>query len=64
MQITIDLNKEQVKQLEQLAKRLSVHPSELVRIALNDFLSRPSEDFRRSAHHVVEKNEELYKRLS
>lgn len=64
VEMTITLNKEQTQQLEKLAKHCSVHPQELVRAAINDFLSRPSEDFLRSAHYVVEKNEELYKRLS
>ena len=64
MEMTITLNNEQTQQLEKLAKHCSVHPQELVRAAINDFLSRPSEDFLRSAHYVVEKNEELYKRLS
>ena len=64
VEMTITLNNEQTQQLEKLAKHCSVHPQELVRAAINDFLSRPSEDFLRSAHYVVEKNEELYKRLS
>ena len=64
MDMTITLNTELTQQLEKLAKDCSVHPQELVRVALNDFLSRPNEDFLRAAHEVVEKNEELDKRLS
>lgn len=64
MEMTITLNNEQTQQLEKLAKHCSVHPQELVRVAINDFLSHPNEDFLRAARYVVEKNEELYKRLS
>lgn len=64
MEMTITLNKEQTQQLEKLAKRLSIHPHELVRAAINDLISDPDEDFRRVARHVFRKNEELFTRLS
>lgn len=64
MEMTITLSKDQAKQLGKVAKRLSVHPHELVRAAINDLISDPDEDFRRVARHVFRKNEELFTRLS
>ena len=64
MQMTIDLSSKQTEQFQHLAKSLSISPQELVRAAIDDFLSRPAEDFRRAAHYVLQKNQELYKRLS
>ncbi len=64
MQITIDLTSQQAEQFQQLAKSLSIPPQELVQAAIDDFLSRPAEDFHRAARYVLEKNRELYKRLS
>jgi len=62
--ITVNLNDEQVKQLRQLAESLSVEPSELARAAVNNLLGHPADDFRRAASHVLQKNKELYERLS
>ena len=66
MQMTIDLSDKQTEQFQQLAKSLSVSPQELVRAAIDDFLFDPigAEDFSQAARYVLEKNEELYKRLS
>ncbi len=64
MQMTIDLSNKQTEQFQELAKSLSISPQELVRAAIDDFLSRPAEDFRRAAHYGLQKNQELYKRLS
>ncbi len=64
MQMTIDLTNKQTEQFQQLAKSLSIQPQELVRVAIDDFLSRPAEDFRQAARYVLQKNEELYRRLS
>ena len=64
MQMTIDLSNKQAEQFQQLAKFLSIPPQELVRAAIDDFLLRQAEDFSQAARYVLEKNEELYKRLS
>ena len=64
MQMTIDLNNKQTEQFQQLAKSLSISPQELVRAAIDDFLWRQAEDFNQAARYVLEKNKELYKRLS
>lgn len=64
MSVTIELNDEQSKQLEQRASELGVDVRDLARAAVNDLLSRPADDFERAAKYVLEKNRELYKRLS
>ncbi|NUQ65734.1 MAG: DNA-binding protein [Pirellulales bacterium] len=64
MSITIDLNDEQSRRLEQRARELGVDPNDLARAAVNDLLSRPADDFDRAAKYVLEKNQELYRRLS
>jgi len=50
--------------LEQRSRELGVDPRELAKAAINDLLSRPADDFDRAAGFVLEKNRELYRRLS
>jgi len=64
MSISVDLNEDQSKRLEELARTLSVDPRELARAAVNSLLARPADDFERAACYVLEKNKELYERLS
>ena len=64
MSISFDLDDEQSKRLETRAKELGVDPRELARAAVNDLLARPADDFDRAAKRVLEKNRELYRRLS
>jgi antitoxin FitA len=62
--ITISIPDEQVQKLNEIAARLSTHPEELARAGIEDFLSRPEEDFHRALEHVLVKNAELYRRLA
>ena len=64
MRISLTLNDEQAARLEARARDLGVDPSELARAAVNDLLTRPADDFDRAAKFVLEKNRELYRRLS
>ncbi|HRX78213.1 MAG: ribbon-helix-helix protein, CopG family [Planctomycetaceae bacterium] len=64
MSISLQLDEEQSKQLEELARELGVDARELAKAAVNDLLTRPSDDFTRAAKFVLEKNRELYRRLS
>jgi len=43
---------------------LGVDARELAKAAVNDLLARPADDFDRAAKLVLEKNQELYRRLS
>ncbi|MBI3923264.1 MAG: DNA-binding protein [Armatimonadetes bacterium] len=62
--ITIALPEDRVLQLQERATRLNVSPEELVRVSIEELLSRPDEPFERAVSHVLEKNAELYRRLA
>jgi antitoxin FitA len=47
-----------------MAARLGVRPEDLVRLSLEELLSRPEDDFQRAVEHVLKKNTELYRRLA
>ena len=64
MTITLQLDDEQSRRLLEISRELNVDPSELAKAAINDLVSRPSDDFDCAAQHVLEKNRELYRRLS
>ena len=64
MSMSIDLDDEQSQRLEQRARELGVDAKELARAALNDLLMRRDSEFDRIADLVLEKNRELYRRLS
>lgn len=62
--ITIPLSEEHLKQLRALAWEAGVSPEELVRAALEEWLTRPRDDFQQAARYVLQKNAELYRRLA
>jgi predicted transcriptional regulator len=62
--ITIVLSEDRLRQLQQIATRFHVTPEELVRISVEELLSRPEEEFRRALEYVLRKNTELYQRLA
>ena len=62
--ITIDLPKERIRKLKELAAHYGVSPEELVRVSVEDMLEQPEEQFRKAAEYVLKKNDELYKRLA
>ena len=64
MSLSFDLGEEQSRRLQERARQLGVDPRELARAAVNDLLTRPPDDFERAAGFVLEKNRELYRRLS
>lgn len=64
MSISLNLDEEQSKRLEARARELGVDARELAKAAVNDLLTRPADDFDRAARFVLEKNSELYRRLS
>ena len=64
MSITLVLDDDQSRRLEEKARQWGVDPQVLVRAAVNELISRPDDDFERAARRVLEKNRELYKRLS
>ncbi len=64
MQILLELNEEQSARLQELARKLSVEPAELAKAACTDLLTQTDDGFHRAATHVLQKNRELYERLS
>lgn len=64
MSMVVQLGDEQSRQLQEIARELKVDPAELARAAINDLVSRRTDDFERAAQFVLEKNRELYRRLS
>ncbi len=62
--VTIPLTETQWKKLQEKAQRLRVAPEVLLMATLEDLLTRPEEDFRRTVEYVVQKNAELYRRLA
>ena len=64
MSISLNLDEEQSRRLEARARELGVDPRELAKAAVNDLLARPADDFELAAKQVLDKNRELYRRLS
>ena len=62
--ITISLPDDRLQKLKEIATRFSVAPEELVRVSVEELLTRPEEDFRRALEYVLDKNAELYRRLA
>ena len=62
--ITITLPDDRLLKLKERATRLSVSPEELVRVSIEELLSRPDEAFQRAVNYVLEKNAELHRRLA
>jgi antitoxin FitA len=62
--ITVPLSDDRLERLRALAAQAGVSPEEFARIGLEQWLTRPREDFRQAAEHVLRKNAELYRRLA
>jgi predicted DNA-binding protein len=62
--LDIRLNDELSERLRQRAERQGVQPDELVQEIVREYLEAPDERFDRIAAYIVEKNRELYRRLS
>ncbi|MBI5291694.1 MAG: DNA-binding protein [Chloroflexi bacterium] len=62
--ITITIPDDRLLKLKEIAARFQLTPEELVRVSLEELLTRPEEAFQRAASHVLKKNAELYRRLA
>ena len=62
--ITIAIPDERLLKLKELAARFQVTPEELVRVSVEEILTRSEEDFQAAASYVLKKNAELYQRLA
>lgn len=64
MNISVRITEAQRKRLEEAAQRLRIPVEELAAAAVRDLLAQPEPDFEAVASRVMEKNRELYDRLS
>jgi len=64
MKVTIDLSPAQAERLRQEAERLGLAPEDLARAAVADLLATKDDDFEAAAKRVLQKNQELYRRLA
>jgi hypothetical protein len=64
MKVAFELPAAQAEKLREEAHRLGLTPEDLARAALADLLSTPDDQFRAAASRILQKNEELYKRLA
>ena len=63
MKLAIDISDEQAARLNSEAEKLGISPESLMKAAVVDMLER-KDDFADAATFVLDKNQELYKRLS
>jgi hypothetical protein len=64
MAIAIELSDHQAQALSEAASRLQVPEAELAAAVVRDLLAHQSADFDVAAQRVLEKNQELYRRLA
>jgi hypothetical protein len=64
MKLSVELTDEQQRRLAEEAQRLHVAVEELAGAAVRDLLAEPEGDFQQAARRVLEKNRDLYRRLS
>jgi hypothetical protein len=64
MKLAFELPAAQAEKLCDEAKRLGLTPEELARAAVVNLLGTPDAEFRAVAARILEKNQELYRRLA
>lgn len=62
--LTISLSDEKMLRLEELSKREGLTIEQMVHLGINDFIGQPDDAFHAAAKRVMEKNADLYRRLS
>lgn len=61
---TITIPDDRLSKLKEMAAHFQVTPEELVRVSLEELLTRPEDAFQRAVDFVLGKNAELYRRLA
>ena len=64
MTLNLELDEQQTRRLQDVARRLNVSVNDLAKAAINDLLAKPESDFEQAAVRVLKKNAELYRRLA
>ncbi|MGC9400200.1 MAG: DNA-binding protein [Anaerolineae bacterium] len=62
--ITVTVSEDRLRKLEEMATRFQVTLEDLVRVSLEEMLTRSDEDFQDAVNHVLNKNADLYQRLA
>ncbi|MEK7440147.1 MAG: DNA-binding protein [Chloroflexota bacterium] len=62
--ITITLPDDRLQKLKELSSFFRISTEDLIRVSIEDLITRPDEEFERIVEYVLEKNAELYKRLA
>ena len=62
--ITVTLDDEHLRQIREKALGSGTTPEEWLRISIEALLAEPQSDFYQAAKYVLEKNDELYRRLA
>jgi predicted DNA-binding protein len=62
--LTISLSDEEMRRLESLGKREGLTVEQMVRLSVCEFIGQPDDSLHAAAKRVMEKNTELYRRLS
>lgn len=62
--INVTITDEHLKKLKELAHHFNVAPEDLVRVSVEELLTRPDESFKQTVEYVMKKNAELYRRLA
>ena len=61
--ITITLPDDRLQKLKELSSFFRISTEDLIRVSIEDLITRPDEEFERIVEYVLE-NAELYKRLA
>ena len=64
MDMTLSISEDRLIKLKEVAKHLNITPEDLVRVSIDELLSRPDKDFKNAVDYVLNKNSELYRRLA
>ena len=64
MDMTLSISEDRFIKLKEVAGNLNITPEDLVRVSIDELLSRPDEDFQKAVDYVLTKNAELYRRLA
>ena len=62
--ITISLSDEEMRRREELSKREGLTVEQMVSLSIHDLIGQPDNAFHAAAKRVMEKNADLYGRLS
>jgi hypothetical protein len=62
--LTITLSDDRFAKLREIADRFNIRAEDLARVSIEELLTRPEESFQQAADYILNKNAELYRRLS